>query len=50
MEAGEETQMLANRWLVFAAALVVWAIYFHTIDRLVMNGQGLPVGLDLMPK
>jgi hypothetical protein len=42
--------MLANRWIVLAAALVFWTVYFHTIDRLVMNAQGLPVGIDLMPK
>jgi len=45
-----ENGMLANRWIVLAAALVFWAVYFHTIDRVVMNGQGLPVGIDLMPK
>ena len=48
MEMGKE--MLANRWIVLAAALIFWAVYFHTIDRVVMNGQGLPVGIDLMPK
>jgi len=43
MEMGKE--MLANRWIVLAAALIFWAVYFHTIDRVVMNGQGLPVGI-----
>ena len=42
--------MPANKWFVLVAALLIWGVYFHTIDRLVMNGQGLPVGMDLMPK
>ncbi len=42
--------MLANRWIVLAAALIFWTAYFHTIDHLIMTGQGLPVGIDLMPK
>ena len=42
--------MLTNKWVVLVAALAFWVAYFHTIDRLVMNGQGLPVGIDLMPK
>ncbi len=28
---------------------VVWAIYFYSIDWLLMSSQGLPVGPDLMP-
>jgi len=42
--------MLTNRWIVLAAGLVVWAVYFHTIDWLIMEAQGLPVGMNLMPK
>ena len=35
--------MLANKWFVLAVALFVWTVYFHTIDWLIMEGQGLPV-------
>jgi hypothetical protein len=42
--------MLSNKWVVLVAAIVLWSVYFHTIDRMVMNAQGLPVGIDLMPK
>ena len=42
--------MFANKWIVLAAALIVWAAYFHTIDWLIMEAQGLPVGSDLMPR
>jgi hypothetical protein len=41
--------MLANRWVVFVVALGFWAAFFYLMDWLVMHGQGLPVGLDLMP-
>jgi hypothetical protein len=41
--------MLRNKWLVFVAALVLWAAYFYVIDMLIMEGQGLPIGADLMP-
>ena len=41
--------MLGNKWLVLVAALVLWAAYFYVVDRLIMEGQGLPVGANLMP-
>lgn len=41
--------MLGNKWLVFVVALIVWAAYFYFIDKSIMQGQGLPVGADLMP-
>ena len=41
--------MLGNKWLVLAAALILWAAYFYAIDKLIMAGQGLPVGADLRP-
>ncbi len=41
--------MLGNKWLVLAAALVLWAGFFYVIDRLIMEGQGLPVGANMMP-
>lgn len=34
----------------FASALVGWLIYFYVIDWLIMAGQGLAVGWDLMPR
>ncbi len=42
--------MLSNKWVVLVAALFVWTVYFHTIDWLIMEAQGLPVGMDLMPR
>jgi hypothetical protein len=39
-----------GRWIVLAAALVGWFIYFYVVDWLIMEGQGLPVSLTLMPK
>lgn len=42
--------MLNNQWIVLVAALVLWSIYFHAIDWAIMEAQGLPVGLDLMPR
>lgn len=41
--------MLGNKWLVFVAALVIWAAYFYFMDVWIMEIQGLPVGSDLMP-
>lgn len=42
--------MMTNKWFVLAAALVVWSVYFYTVDRMIMEGQGLPVGMNLMPR
>jgi len=36
--------------IVFVAALIGWAAYFYAIDRAIMEGQGLPVAWNLMPK
>jgi hypothetical protein len=41
--------MPGKKWLVFGAALALWAAYFYLIDKLIMEGQGLPVGANLMP-
>jgi hypothetical protein len=41
--------MLGNKWLVFVAALIVWAATFYFMDKSIMEMQGLPVGADLMP-
>jgi hypothetical protein len=35
--------------IVFAVALAVWLAYFYAVDWLIMVGQGLPVGWNLMP-
>jgi hypothetical protein len=35
--------------LVFVVALVLWSGYFYLLDEMTMEGQGLPVGADLMP-
>ena len=32
-----------------AVSLIVWFVFFYVIDLLVMEGQGLPVGWNLMP-
>ncbi len=42
--------MLANKWFVLVAALLVWAVYFHTMDWTIMEAQGLPVKMNLMPR
>ena len=42
--------MLTNRWIVLIAALAVWAVYFHTMDWVIMEAQGLPVQMNLMPR
>jgi len=33
----------------FLVALIGWAGFFYVIDRLIMEGQGLPVSWNLMP-
>ena len=38
-----------NQWMVFVVAAVVWSGYFYGLDMVIMEGQGLPVGMDLMP-
>jgi hypothetical protein len=42
--------MLGNKWFVFAVALLVWAAFFYSMDQFIMEGQGLPVGADMMPE
>ncbi len=42
--------MMASKYLVFVVALVAWTGYFYVLDKSIMQGQGLPVGADLMPK
>ena len=41
--------MPGGKWVVFGLAMVAWAGFFYAIDRLIMAGQGLPVGPGLMP-
>ncbi len=41
--------MLGNKWLVLVVALVLWGAFFYAMDKMIMEGQGLPVGADLMP-
>ena len=36
--------------MLFLVALVAWLAYFYAIDWLIMTGQGLAVGWDLMPR
>ncbi len=50
MENGETVNLLTNKWLVLIAAMLVWAVYFYAMDWLIMEGQGLPVQANLMPK
>lgn len=42
--------MLGNKWVVFVVALIVWGAVFYFIDKSIMEGQGLPVGANLMPR
>ncbi len=42
--------MTERTWIVFLLALLVWAFVFYGLDRAIMEGQGLPVGADLMPR
>ncbi len=43
------SQRVANKLVMLAVALVVWAAFFYTLDQLIMAGQGLPVRINLMP-
>jgi len=45
----EESSVLDKRWLVLIVALCFWVAVFYIFDRLIMAGQGLPVGIDLLP-
>jgi len=38
-----------GKYVVFVVAIVGWAALFYFIDKSIMQGQGLPVGADLMP-
>jgi len=42
--------MMRNKWLVLVIGLAFWAGYFYLIDKSIMEGQGLPVAANLMPK
>ena len=50
MTVSRESQMLGNKWVVFAVAIIVWLAVFYFIDKSIMETQGLPVGTNLMPK
>jgi len=39
-----------RHWIVFVAAVMVWSGYFYGVDTMIMEGQGLPVSANLMPK
>ena len=41
--------MADRNWIVFIAALAIWAVLFYLMDRSIMQSQGLPVGPNLMP-
>ncbi len=42
--------MRVNKFAAFGAGLLIWALYFYSVDQLLMGLQGLPVGWDMMPK
>ena len=42
--------MLKTPLIGFVAALALWLVYFYAVDMALMEGQGLPVGWDLMPR
>jgi len=42
--------VLSNKWLVLVVALLVWTVYFQTMDWMLMEAQGLPVKMSLMPR
>ena len=44
------SKVLSNKWLVLILALGLWAVYFHTMDWMLMEAQGLPVKMSLMPR
>lgn len=41
--------MIGNKWVVLVVAILAWAAFFYAMDKSIMEGQGLPVGADLMP-
>jgi hypothetical protein len=38
-----------RNWIVLVVAVAVWVAYFYAMDRYILQIQGLPVGVDLMP-
>ncbi len=42
--------VLSNKWMVLVVAALVWAVYFYTMDWMLMEAQGLPVQMSLMPR
>ena len=42
--------MAVNKWVVLIVALIAWSLIFYVMDRYIMSAQGLPVGIDLMPR
>ncbi len=44
------SKVFSNKWLVLVLALGVWILYFHTMDWMLMEAQGLPVKMSLMPR
>jgi len=36
--------------VILVAAILFWIGYFYTIDQMIMEGQGLPVSWNMMPK
>ena len=40
---------MARTATVFALSVLLWSVYFYLTDWLIMEGQGLPVGWNLMP-
>lgn len=42
--------MLFNKWVVLILAGLVWVAYFHTMDWVIMEAQGLPVQMNMMPR
>lgn len=42
--------MAGKRALGLLAGAVLWTVYFYGVDFLLMQAQGLPVTMNLMPK
>lgn len=47
---GDINVTASRPFVAFMLALAIWLIYFYGIDWLIMQGQGLAVGWNLMPR
>jgi len=50
VKTGKGANVFLNKWVMLLLALIVWMAYFHTMDWMIMEAQGLPVKFNLMPR